>query len=346
MIDISNPHVNKFNNCFVYDNHKIFAPLDEVIANNCYTLDVNLTHYYNVLSYLQEHSPVFKEYIFVLTRNVDYIPIKKDDLSRTIVILCGDEWNRAPKYADKVAFVYKTPGQNSKLAFHSHWFRFNTVVVLQYFRIWLKKFSYPHKKNVFSLPLNIYRLVTSSEVKPMRERQYDVSFMGSVSHNKHNFIVANLLKTPKELSRTKILSVLDELKSKYNVFIKTTGGFPHAEHQSQEEIYSQILMDSKICIAPRGTNLETFRYFEGLLSGCVVIAEEQPDYDYLKESPAIIIKNWDDLPKMLDKLLNDPELLDDLQVKALDYYNKYCSPAACATQIMKDLQQHFVKRNF
>jgi hypothetical protein len=136
--------------------------------------------------------------------------------------------------------------------------------------------------------------------------------------------------------------VLDELKSKYNVFIKTTGGFPHAEHQSQEEIYSQILMDSKICIAPRGTNLETFRYFEGLLSGCVVIAEEQPDYDYLKESPAIIIKNWDDLPKLLDKLLNNPELLDDLQVKALDYYNKYCSPAACATQIMKDLQHHFL----
>lgn len=339
-MDIQTNSESSLNNCFIFNDAKQLLGLEEGINTNCYMLDCNLNHYQEILKHLEQNNPVFKEYLFVITRNVDELPFKnKLELEKTVVIIIGDEWTRAPKYADKVALVYKSPGQKLKLAFHKNWLRFNIVVLVQYLRILYKKLSYPNKKNVFSIPLCIYRL-PPSPIKPIKDRKYDISFMGSISHNPPD-IIRTILKTPKILSRRKVVSVLENLKSKYSIYLKATNGFLHANKTPEEQPYSEIMMDSKICIAPRGTNLETFRYFEGLYYGCIVIAEEQPDYDYLKGSPAIIIKNWDEIPEIIEKLINDKDLLETLHKQAIDYYSKNCAPHVIAEQISKDLSEHY-----
>lgn len=340
-IDVNNK--KNLENCYVYENNEKFSPFEEVINENCYTLDCNLNHYYRIFTTLKEICPVFNEYIFIMTRNVDNLPIKdKAKLSRTIVILIGDEWNRAPKYSNKVAFVYKSPGQNTKLAFHKNWIWFNILVLIQYVRIWLKKLPYPNRGNVISIPLYGYR-VLPLEIKPIHERKYDMSFMGSISHN-HNrkgAWIRKLLRTPKILSRTKALEIIENLKDKYSVYHKTSEFFPHSDRKSEEEAYSQILMDTKICICPRGTNLETFRYFEGLRYGCIIIAEEQPDYEYLQGVPAIIHKDWNDVPKIIEKLLNNKDLMEDLHKKGKEYFAGACESNVLAEQISKDINKHY-----
>lgn len=330
-------------NCFINDKNN-FASFDEIFEKNCFTLDCNLPHYYKILLTLKEICPVFNEYIFIITRNVDKLPITdKAQLQRTIVILIGDEWNRAPKYANKVALVYKSPGQVTKLAFHKNWLRFNIVVLAQYLRIWYKKLGYPNRKNVFSIPLFGYRYLPSLETKPFKERKYDMSFMGSISHNKET-LIKKILKTPKILARTKLLSVLEKLKTKYNIYYKFTNTFPHANNSSEEEFYSEILMNTKICVSPRGTNLETFRYFEGLCYGCIIIAEEQPDYNYLEGSPAIILKSWDDLPKILENLYKNEALMESLHKKGMEYFAKKVDSPIIAEQMAKDIEQHYLNK--
>ncbi len=332
----------KLENCFIYTKEGQFLSLEEVMEENLYTLDCNLPHYHSILIQLSKKLAFFNEYIFILTRNVNNLPYKEEEkLSRTIVILIGDEWNRAPKYTRKVALVFKAPGQLNKLAFHKNAPRFNLLVLIQQIRIFFKKISYPNKKNVISIPICIFKL-QDLPFNPINKRKYDISFMGS-TYNKVD-LIRTFLKTPKVLSRAKVFSLLNEMKHKYNVYEKLKSDFPNANKDYKLDNYSEIMMNTKICIAPRGTNLETFRYFEGLYSGCVVIAEEQPNYEYLKESPAITIKDWNDLPGIVDNLLSNEKLLEYLNRKGLEYYKNSCSPEALATQFEKDISDHYFRK--
>jgi hypothetical protein len=341
--EVTNKH--KLENCFVHEGTD-FLPFEETLENNCYTLDCNLNHYYSILTTLKKISPVFNEYIFIITRNVDELPIKdRAKLGRTIVIVIGDEWNRAPKYSNKVAFVYKSPGQITKLAFQKNWLWFNILVLIQYIRIWFKRLPYQHKENVISIPLYGYRYLPM-EIKPIQEREYDMSFMGSIfhNHNRKGAWIRQILKTPKILSRTKAIGTMEKLKDKYSIYHKATVFFPHSDRESEEKNYSEILMNTKICICPRGTNLETFRYFEGLRYGCIIIAEDQPDYEYLKESPAIILKSWDDLPGILSNLYKNKELMENLHKKGMEYFARECESNVLAEQISKDINKHYFSK--
>jgi len=102
-----------------------------------------------------------------------------------------------------------------------------------------------------------------------------------------------------------------------------------------EAEYSQRLMDSKICLAPRGTSLETFRYYEGLRYGCVVLTEEQPPHWFYSDAPAIVVDHWDELPSLIPYLLAHPNVLQQKHREALDWWEHVASEEAC-TDYMVD----------
>src|SRR6202000_1779185 len=42
--------------------------------------------------------------------------------------------------------------------------------------------------------------------------------------------------------------------------------------------YTEIMADTKITLAPRGSSVETYRFFEAMRQGCVVICDRLPPH--------------------------------------------------------------------
>ncbi len=88
-----------------------------------------------------------------------------------------------------------------------------------------------------------------------------------------------------------MLSVIREMTSNNASFrfeggvVEKSGSRPLAEFCS----YSQRMMDSKICLAPRGTASDTWRFFEGLRAGCLVVCEHLTDEWFYVGAPVLFV---------------------------------------------------------
>lgn len=87
-------------------------------------------------------------------------------------------------------------------------------------------------------------------------------------------------------------------------------------------------MDARICLAPRGTNAETYRFFEGLRYGCVVVTERLPPTGFYAGAPAIVVDRWRELPDLLESLLDAPAELRRRHRRSLAWWRDRCSEAA------------------
>ncbi len=318
-----------------------------------YALECNIDYFTSVMSELSTVLKGFAQYTFVFTRSVSELPQKFDNTANLVVLVMGDEWARVPTYASRCLAVFKAPGQHMKLAMHRGWPRFNAMAVVQYLRQQSKRIPRHHKNpenNIFAIPYGYYRLPTRDRVTPINSRTIDAAFTGSVDH-KHR--LGGLVKTNKVLSREKMVETVDHWKQgkPYKVDVKLSSYFPKAKDQPQFDDYPATLMDTKICLSPRGTHLETYRLCEGMYYGCVVVAEEQPDHWFAESSPAFIINDWSGLPDLLDELLGNPLRLEALQKASLQYWENTLAPASvgqnmnqCLAALSADLQGDYPEK--
>ena len=58
---------------------------------------------------------------------------------------------------------------------------------------------------------------------------------------------------------------------------------------------------------------------------------------YFKDSPVQIVQQWQELPKLLDKLFSDGNLLKEISKNSIDYWNDKLSPKAVADFIKNSL---------
>ncbi|MFO5494741.1 MAG: glycosyltransferase family 1 protein, partial [Cuspidothrix sp.] len=85
------------------------------------------------------------------------------------------------------------------------------------------------------------------------------------------------------------------------------------------------LMDTKICLAPRGSTFETNRFFEGLRYGCIVIGQALPKSWFYEGSPAIQLSNWHELEQIIAGILDNEKLMQIQQEKSLQFWQEKCS---------------------
>ena len=306
-----------------------------------YALECNIDYFTSVMAELSALLTNFDSYTFVFTRSVTELPDRFDQMDNLVVLVMGDEWARVPTYAADAHAVFKAPGQDMKLALHRRWPRFNAMAVVQYLRQQSKRFPKHfnnRKNNIYAIPYGYYRLPTRDKVIPINNRSIDAAFTGSVDH-KHR--LGGLIKTNKVLSRERMVATVDRWKEgkPYQVDVKLSSYFPKANDKPQFDDYPATLMQTKICLSPRGTHLETYRLCEGMYYGCAVIAEEQPDHWFATNSPAMIIKDWNQLPELLDDLLGNPLRLEALQKASLQYWDNTLAPAAVAQYMSHCLKQ-------
>ena len=97
--------------------------------------------------------------------------------------------------------------------------------------------------------------------------------------------------------------------------------------------YLDELVQSRIVLCPRGSSLDTHRFFEALRFGCVPVYEVLPRRPYYRDSPAVRCADWSRLPDVIDRLLADPVALRKRHEAALRWYDEHVAPPAVAQSV-------------
>ena len=237
-------------------------------------LDANLEYFGRILQEI-ERELTGRSYTFYLVwEHLDWLPSYGDDV---VVLLLGDERHRVPAYAGRVAAVYKCFGTRPKLLGSRPWHRprrLHVSIAAEYLRNWLvclpgwlRYQAELHRrgstaKPVWDLPLGYYKQV-ESPVADVADRPDDVFFAGSVANQDYRWwSPTRWLAPPKEIARGAMLRQLTALQARrpeLRCSLGTIGEFDEAR-RADGRYYAERLMAAKICLVPRGTTAETYRF--------------------------------------------------------------------------------------
>ena len=123
-----------------------------------------------------------------------------------------------------------------------------------------------------------------------------------------------------------------------SVYHGETASFRESITIGAGERYSEIMADTKICLAPRGSSVETYRFFEGMRQGCVVICNRLPPHWFYVGCPAIQIDDWGNLEAEVRALTADPQRLLDLHRETVAWWRTKLSEPAIGSLIAKCLE--------
>ncbi|MGB3309490.1 MAG: hypothetical protein WA939_24230 [Nodosilinea sp.] len=277
------------------------------------------------------------------------------------VLILGDEFYRIPDYIDKVGGVFKCYGTRQireqinlyRPLLRPSYFKFLVFgqTIKNLFHRFVKKSRYRLKKikilflgknkivPIYDIPPG-YLNSEDLSIKPIADRTCDVFFDGSVIQHKYSvWSLRYWSKTPKAYSREQMVANLKNFKDKnpqFQIHLALSVGFA-AFNYTPQSTYSQNLMNAKICLAPRGTTLETYRLFEAMRYGCVIIVESLPSRWFYNGAPIIQIGSWQNLESVLNKLLNNPMLLQTLHQQTLDWWETKCSEEVVGKYIANEI---------
>lgn len=170
-------------------------------------------------------------------------------------------------------------------------------------------FPIPCGYNCISNEKNMVRMYPEKKIS---EREIDIFYSGQ------------LLNCRKEL-----MASLERLRDNFYVFSQSTPAFRRG---LDIDDYYQTLGNTKICVAPTGASIDTFRLVEACGSGCIVITTPKPNLWYYKDAPIFYVEDWTKLTKefVYNILQQD---LNALQIRMLNYYRQCLSEEAVASYI-------------
>jgi hypothetical protein len=282
-----------------------------------------------------------------------------------VAVVLGDEWARIPAYADEVLATFKCYGTRppmdvglrpthlnamriaKQLRTMAHWLPGWTASLPRRLRTHLRNETRPP---IHAIPLG-YGNQLDLPVRPLSDRAIDVFFAGSVEHRQAPpWSLGRWVQSPKTLARQAMidhLRTIDHTRPDLTVVHSTPSSFAwNALHYGTDagadvldaDGYSARMMNTKICLVPRGTSLETFRYFEALRYGCIPVTERLPDRWFYTGAPGVCVDDWSELPALVDRLLADPAHLDRLHREALAWWNNVCAPEAVGRFIAEQIE--------
>jgi hypothetical protein len=202
---------------------------------------------------------------------------------------------------------------------------------------------YWDEENVTSIPLG-YNNYFEANYIPINERHYTMSFMGMLNKNRiemvsaltgiSRFVIAAGIQfdTKRTVKFLNGYLNLTDVRGKYFLSNEFNSGVSPFQ-------YCNAMRLSKIVLSPRGfINTETFRLYEAMQYGCIVLVDKLPNRKYYKDIPAIQIDNWYDGIKTAKKILKDEDLLLELSEKHKTFYEQKLSPKATAKIIIETLE--------
>jgi hypothetical protein len=275
---------------------------------------------------------------FYLTKDPNQLPEYGPNV---VAVLLQEERCKIPAYALHVRAVIRNLHSTPFLGFQfpPRLNRLNAVLAFEYARdCALHRRSYrmlrsPHPEwpqplhttsRIYTMPLGYHSQQDLPQV-PMRDRMLDLFFAGELATKLPPTTYRYWISTSKTEARKQLWRVLKQLKRdpKWRIDLDNIGVGDAANRAAQFSTYSQKMMNSRICLAPRGTMAETFRLYEGLRAGCLVIANRLPDEPFLRGAPIIQIDHWKELPGLLKKYARDIDALEHYRQAGLDWWQNY-----------------------
>lgn len=278
---------------------------------------------------------------FYLTKDWERLPAYGD---RVVAVVLADEVGHIPRYVGRVRAVFKCYGTRPALGvgplhdpsltglgnlaqFAVRWLRWLPEgLAYGRLRAGRRLRGRPAPSEVWTIPLGTYNQI-ELPIVPIEERSTDLFFAGSVEHEGS---LCHRVGSPKTRARRELLAAVGELaavRPDLRVEVRPTPSFQASAAASPED-YSHALMNAKVCLAPRGTSVETFRFFEGLRAGCVVVGGGLPRHSFYDGAPMVRLDRWSGLAGALLPVLDSPLELRHRHAEALDWWRKRCSEAA------------------
>ena len=193
-----------------------------------------------------------------------------------------------------------------------------------------KQYLVPHQEinNVYSLPLGYNQKYVSFENKTINDRAVDVFFSGHMHSKLRKTSLLPIIQYFKNLPKDKRPKLDMNISSGFNMGLKG-------------DEYSKRLHNSKIAICPHGNvSVETFRHYEAIRSGCVVVSPSLPNTEIYKNSNVVQVENWHtDTGPIIMELLQDSDKLTSIQRGIQDDWNNTLCERAAANKILSKLQQ-------
>jgi hypothetical protein len=203
--------------------------------------------------------------------------------------------------------------------------------------------DYPTQR-IYGLPLGYASGIPNAQGFPIQERKFDVCFVGCLQTNRvglgtvlsqlarssEDHITSGAARTVEDGSTA--AAILSDLSSAFpQSFIRFTSGFAKGLDRTT---YGTILRDSKIALCPAGwKSSETFRHFEAMRAGCVLVSDVLPNTRIYRNAPIIQVRDWRSLDKIVSDLLRDTKRMAELQRLSLEWWNNVCSEKAVAAFI-------------
>ena len=275
---------------------------------------------------------------FYFTESLDWLPSYGLDV---VVVLLGDEFTRVPGYFGDVRAIFKNytvqPALTNNVLREPSW------INLWSFAWYLRTCAYhvPASKRyrerrregrwaapIWRIPVGVVDQL-ELPVKPFFERRHDIFFGGSVEHHGDERIKERI--NPKVMARRQMVEQAQRLAERHpelSVELVTTVGFQHSM-DADPVAYSHSLMDSRLALVPRGTAIDTFRFWQALRYGCVAIVDTVPRHPWFYEgAPVVRLSRWSQLEDVVTRVLSDRERLERLHRASLEWWRTRGSPEA------------------
>jgi hypothetical protein len=291
---------------------------------------------------------------FYFTKNAYELP---EYGRRVVSVLLQEERCKVPVYGRHVRITLRNLLSRPFLGFRPHrrMGRLEALLSFEYARDW-----YTHTKSVraqsrppeswgapirsdprvTSLPLGYHSQEELAQV-PMAMRGIDLFFAGQVKHEIPRNDYRHWVSTSKFVARQQLWNELRRLEAgqKWRLDLGNVAASQNLEQAATFQSYSQKMMHTRICVAPRGSVAETYRAFEGLRAGCLVVANRLPPARAFANSPILQIDHWRQLEGILEKYARNIDLLEEARAASLEWWDSCLTVKIQAGHVARDMNE-------
>ncbi|WP_158748068.1 hypothetical protein [Acidobacterium sp. S8] len=268
-----------------------------------------------------------------------------------VAVLLQEERCKVPSYALHVRGIVRNLHFIPFLGFRPRWTinRLNAVLTFEYARDWMLHYRSrqalhtPHPEwpprlhsilRICTIPLGYHSQEELPQIA-MQDRTLDSFFAGELVSEVPPTTYRYWVSTSKAEARKQLWRALQEIKRdpEWQIDLDNIGTADASSRAAQFNSYSKKMMNSRICLAPRGSMAETYRLYEGLRAGCLVITNRLPDEPFLRNSPVIQVDHWKELPGLLRRYARDFVALEHYRQAGLEWWQKHCHEDVIGPQV-------------